>query len=69
MSERDPAEARLWTMTLVRLAGIAVVLLGMWVSGKSAGDMVRVIGGLVLMLAGGAISLFAPKWLLKRWDK
>ncbi len=67
MTERDPAEARLWLMTLVRLAAIGIVLLGMWVAGKSAGDMVRVAAGLLLILAGGAISLFGPKWLSRRW--
>lgn len=69
MTERDPAEARLWLMTLARLAGIGIVGLGMWVAGESAGDMPRVFAGLALMAAGAATTLFAPKWLRKRWGE
>ena len=69
MAERDPAEVRLWQMTLVRLAGILIVLLGMWVAGKSAGDMLRMVGGLALMAAGAGITLFLPQRLLRRGNK
>lgn len=67
MNERDPAEARLWLMTLVRLAGIGGVLLGMLVSGQSQGHSLGIVAGLLLMAAGGTISLLGPKWLARRW--
>jgi protein-S-isoprenylcysteine O-methyltransferase Ste14 len=69
MAERDPAEARLWLMTLVRLGGIGMVLLGMLVSGRAAGESWMIMAGLLLMAAGGALSLLGPKWLARRWKK
>jgi protein-S-isoprenylcysteine O-methyltransferase Ste14 len=67
MPERDPAEARLWIMTLVRLGGIALVLLGMWTAGQSQGAGMPMAAGLVLMGLGAAIALFAPRALARRW--
>jgi protein-S-isoprenylcysteine O-methyltransferase Ste14 len=69
MAERDPAEARLWLMTLARLCGIGVVLLGLLVSGRAAGESWAIVVGLLLMGAGGALSLLGPKWLAQRWKK
>ncbi len=54
-------------MTLVRLAGIGVVLAGMAVAGKSGGAGVQLGAGLLLMAAGGAFSLLGPRWFSRRW--
>jgi hypothetical protein len=67
MTDDRQAEKRLWLMTLVRLAGIGVVLAGMAVAGKSGGDPVRIAAGLVLMAAGGGFSLLGPRWFARRW--
>lgn len=64
---RDPAEARLWGLTLVRLAGIGGVLGGLFVAGTSDGAAVQVTAGLALMAGGAAVSLLGPKWLARRW--
>jgi hypothetical protein len=69
MTEDRTAEKRLWLMTLVRLAGIGVVLAGMAVAGKSGGDQVRVALGLLLMAGGGAFSLLGPRWFARRWTR
>lgn len=61
--------ARLWLMTLVRLVGIAIVLGGMWVVGRGPGDPGPMVAGLLLMGAGGAVSLLAPRALARRWMK
>jgi hypothetical protein len=66
-TEDGQAEKRLWLMTLVRLAGIGVVLAGMAVAGKSGGDAARLAAGLALMAGGGAVSLLGPRWLARRW--
>ncbi len=65
--EDSQAEKRLWLMTLVRLAGIGVVLAGMAVAGKSDGDSLRIALGLALMAGGGAFSLLGPRWFARRW--
>lgn len=67
MTEDRQAEKRLWLMTLVRLAGIGVVLAGMGVAGKSGGNGAQMAAGLVLMAAGGAFSLLGPRWFARRW--
>jgi hypothetical protein len=64
---RDPAEARLWKLTLVRLAGIGGTLAGLAVAGNSDGAGVQVAAGLALMAGGAVVSLLGPKWLARRW--
>jgi hypothetical protein len=66
-TEDGRAKKRLWLMTLVRLAGIGVVLAGMAVAGKSGGDGVRLAAGLLLMAGGGTFSLLGPRWFARRW--
>jgi hypothetical protein len=66
-AEDGQAEKRLWLMTLVRLAGIGVVLAGMAVAGKSGGNGAQLVAGLVLMAGGGAFSLLGPRWFARRW--
>jgi hypothetical protein len=63
---RDPAERQLWLMTLVRLAGFAIVLLGMWVIGQFQGRGPAMLGGLCLMGGGAALLLFGPRALARR---
>lgn len=67
MAERDPAERRLWLMTLVRLAGFALVLLGMWLVGRAPQTGGPLGGGLLLMAAGALLLLFGPRYLGRRW--
>ncbi|TPE62839.1 hypothetical protein FJQ54_04775 [Sandaracinobacter neustonicus] len=67
MAERDPAEARLWLMTLVRLAGLLTVFGGMWLVGRAPETGGPMGGGLMLMAAGAIIVLFGPRALKTRW--
>jgi hypothetical protein len=67
MAERDPAEARLWWLTLARLAGVVLVLAGMGFAGREVAAGARPWGGLAAMLAGLLWFLFVPRALLKRW--
>lgn len=69
MAERDPAEARLWAMTLVRLAGILVATGGLFAIGQAAGKMGFVAAGLLLLATGGALTLIGPKILQRRWRR
>lgn len=62
---RDPAERQLWLMTLVRLAGFATVLLGMWVIGQFQGRGLLMAGGLCLMGGGAGLLLFGPRALAR----
>lgn len=64
---RDPAEARLWWLTLSRLAGVALVVLGLWLAGTTAGEGERPWAGLLLMAAGLLWFLLVPRLLLARW--
>lgn len=66
MAERDPAEARLWLMTLVRLAGIGIATTGLYVIGTAGEHMLVVAGGLLLMAVGATTTLFGPQ-ALRRW--
>lgn len=63
---RDPAERQLWLMTLVRLAGFGVVILGMWVVGQFQGRGLQMLGGLCLMGGGAALLLLGPRALARR---
>ena len=67
MAGRDPAEARLWAMTLARLCGIGIAILGMWLAASSGGRMAGLAGGLLLMAAGAAVTLLGPRALYRRW--
>lgn len=69
MAGRDPAEARLWAMTLVRLGGIGIATTGLWLAASSAGHMVVVGGGLLLMAKGAAVTLIGPKVLHRWWRR
>lgn len=66
-AERDPAERRLWLLTLVRLAGLALMLGGLWLAAGSGGAAGRLVAGLALAAAGAALALLAPRTLARRW--
>ena len=66
MAGRDPAEIRLWQMTMVRLAGLLLALGGLVLLGRAGGGSA---GGAVLMLLGAIVTLLAPKWLNRRWRR
>ncbi|WP_448582128.1 hypothetical protein [Thermaurantiacus sp.] len=61
MAERDPAEVRLWQLTLARLAGVGIAVLGLWVVGTTPLDSASPFAGLALMLAGAGLVTFAPR--------
>ena len=65
--ERDPAQARLWWMTLVRLLGLLLVFGGMWLVGQAPQTGGPAGGGLMLMAAGAIVVLFGPRALKTRW--
>ena len=69
MAERDPAEARLWLMTLVRLLGIGIAVAGLYVAGSADGRPPMVVGGLVLMAKGAAVTLLGPRALHWWWRR
>lgn len=61
------AERRLWLMTLVRLAGFALVLAGMWLAATSGGAAGGLVAGVGVMAAGLGIFMAGPRLLLRRW--
>ena len=69
MAERDPAEGKLWIMTLVRLSGIGIATTGLFVVGTAAGQMLVMGGGLFLMAKGAAVTLLGPKALQRWWSR
>ncbi|MFN7176763.1 MAG: hypothetical protein ACK4MX_07715 [Thermaurantiacus sp.] len=64
---RDPAEARLWWVTLSRLVGVGLVVLGLWLAGTTAGAGERPWVGLLVMALGLAWFVLVPRLLLKQW--
>ena len=66
MAGRDPAERRLWALTLIRLLGLAAGVFGLVLLGNSGATFPQGLPGLVLMLGGLVTTLAAPRWL-KRW--
>lgn len=69
MPGRDPAELRLWWMTLARLVGLAVALSGLVLVDRAQGALPASGLGVALMLLGAAVTLLAPKWLNRRWRR
>lgn len=69
MAERDPAIARLWLLTAVRLAGVGLAVSGVVVAGRAAGATATIAIGAGLMLAGAAITLLGPRMLVRRWRR
>ena len=69
MAERDPAEARLWAMTVVRLGGIGLATTGMWVAASSAGQALALGSGILLIAKGAGVTLLGPKALNRWWRR
>lgn len=63
----DPAFGRLMWMSAVRLLGILVVLVGLWIAGKSEGDTLRMVAGLLVIGGGGMLSLLVPRAMARHW--
>ncbi|MFQ3596171.1 MAG: hypothetical protein SNJ63_08655 [Sphingomonadaceae bacterium] len=65
MAERDPAEILLWKLTFIRLVGVVLALVGLWVVGAAPIGAASLFAGLGLMLAGAALVAFGAR-LLRR---
>lgn len=62
MGERDPAEIRLWKLTLVRLSGVLLAVAGLGLVGlEPLGPMSRYMG-LAASLAGTALVAFGGRF-------
>ena len=70
MADEQVWKQRLLIFTLVRLVGLATILLGLAIAFT---DLVRDGGwplvGFVLAVAGAIDALFAPRLLKKAWDE
>lgn len=64
---------RLWWMTGVRLLGLAIILVGMWMAGTAAGpkggSALLLGGGLLVMLTGIAVFFLGPRTLGRWWKR
>ncbi|MCG2840208.1 hypothetical protein L6Q21_04330 [Sandaracinobacter sp. RS1-74] len=69
MAERDPAERQLWAHTLVRLGGLGVATTGLWLAAGSAGHVLALGGGLLLVAKGAGIAFLGPKALNRWWRR
>lgn len=60
-TEPDPALRMLWLLTAVRVVGIAIAMLGLWIAARlPMGPESRWIA-LPVLLAGAAVVIFAPR--------
>ncbi len=64
---------RLWWMTGVRLLGLGIILLGMWMAGTAAGPNggsgLLLGGGLLVMLMGLAVFFLGPRSMGRWWKR
>ncbi len=69
MSARDPAAARFAIIQIVRLSGVALVLLGLAIqSGRVAAlNGIPAVVGYVLIAVGLIDTFVAPAVLVRRW--
>lgn len=61
MTVPDPALKTLWLLTLVRLAGLGLAILGLWIAGRQPFGDASVVAALLVMASGALIVLFAPR--------
>lgn len=67
MADADVAMRRVMLLTLVRLAGVAVVLGGFWLMAGANGPTPRMMLGLVIACAGMLFFLYVPRRMARRW--
>ncbi|MBS3960553.1 MAG: hypothetical protein KGZ61_01770 [Sandarakinorhabdus sp.] len=65
MTEPDPALRKLWLMTLVRLTGVALAILGLWIAGRQPFGEASVVPALLVMASGAVLVIFAPRLFRK----
>ncbi len=65
MTEPDPALKALWLMTLVRLAGVGLAILGLWIAGRQPFGEASTVAALLVMASGAVLVLFAPRLFRK----
>lgn len=63
---KDPARARFMTITLLRLSGIILMMLGMGIMATDKIEPRDLIGGTVFA-AGFIDALIAPQLLIRKW--
>ena len=70
MADEELWRRRFMVFTLVRLAGLAMVVLGMWIA---LSDLVRPGGwplvGAIIGIMGAVDAVFAPRLLKKAWEQ
>jgi len=61
MTEPDPALRKLWLMTLVRLVGVGLAVLGLWIAGRQPFGEASIVPALMVIASGGVLVIFAPR--------
>jgi len=69
MTDPNNAKARLWWMSALRLGGILLAFIGLYLASSSAGAMAPLAAGLLLALSGAAVTLVGPRYLLRWWRR
>lgn len=57
----------LWRLSLLRLAGLLLSLLGLYLASSSDGALRPLAAGLLLTLLGAVLSLIVPRIWLRKW--
>jgi hypothetical protein len=65
----DPAAARFWTIQLVRLSGVALVVVGLLLQAGRIAPLREIPqAGALILIAIGLVEIFvAPTLLARRW--
>lgn len=67
MSERDPAAARFAVIQLMRLGGVAMVVLGIMIAGRELLPQLPQWAGYLLIAVGLADVFIVPVMLARKW--
>ena len=67
MSERDPAAARFAVIQLMRLSGVAMVVLGIMIAGRELLPQLPQWAGYLLIAVGLADVFVVPVMLARKW--
>lgn len=62
----DPARARFMVITLLRLSGMVLMLLGMGIMATGMVEPRDIVGG-AIFLAGALDALILPRLLIRKW--